>query len=135
MFMKTCSLVDDHLILGGAGTFLEINILTINMLEINNIACISKKINNLTSTWLKSGKKRANIFKKFWLASLAKVNLIVIFFQLTSLAFTFRTNFLTTLLNCLRIPTGIDVYTFCSLFKPAVSTKIIENEHSISLVT
>ena len=33
---------------GGAGTFLEINILTLKMLEINNLSSSGKKINNLT---------------------------------------------------------------------------------------
>ena len=43
---------DDHLILrgGGAWHFLEINILTLKMLEINNLFSFGKKINNLTLT-------------------------------------------------------------------------------------
>ena len=40
---------DDHLILrGGAWHFLEINILTLKILEINNLSYSGKKINNLT---------------------------------------------------------------------------------------
>ena len=47
---------DDHLILRGGGWhFLEINILTPNMLEIKYLASTSKKINNLTSTVVKIG--------------------------------------------------------------------------------
>ena len=46
------SLGDDHLILRGGGGwhFLEINILTLKMLEINNLSSSGKKINNLTLT-------------------------------------------------------------------------------------
>ena len=40
---------DDHLILRGGGwQFLEINILTLKMLEINNLPSSGKNINNLT---------------------------------------------------------------------------------------
>ena len=39
---------DDHLILRGGWHFLEINILTLKMLEINNLSSSAKKINNLT---------------------------------------------------------------------------------------
>ena len=41
---------DDHLILRGGGGchFLEINILTLKMLEINNLSSSGKKINDLT---------------------------------------------------------------------------------------
>ena len=48
--MQEERLGDDHLILRGGGGwhFLEINILTQNMLEIKNLAFNSKKINNLT---------------------------------------------------------------------------------------
>ena len=35
---------------GGGWHFLEINILTLNMLEINNLSSSGKKINNLTLT-------------------------------------------------------------------------------------
>ena len=61
-------LVDDHLILrgggGGAGIFFfQINILTLKMLEINNMSSSGKKINNLTLTCFNLGEKR-NFFQK-----------------------------------------------------------------------
>ena len=50
----TCGypLGDDHLILkwGGGWHFLEINILTLKMLEINNLRSSGKKMNNLALT-------------------------------------------------------------------------------------
>ena len=51
-YRMTCdTLGDDHLILRGGGGgwhFLEINILTLKILEINNLSYSGKKINNLT---------------------------------------------------------------------------------------
>ena len=51
-FFISFKLGDDHLILRGGGGwhFLEINILTLKMLEINNFSSSGKKINNLTLT-------------------------------------------------------------------------------------
>ena len=62
------SLGDDHLILKGVGGggwhFLEINIPTLKMLEINKLSSSGKKINNLTLTcWI---GEQVQIFPKMF---------------------------------------------------------------------
>ena len=104
---------DDHLILKGGWHFLEINILTIKMLEINNMSCSGKKINNLTLTcyiFVEFGGKVQFLKKKnsspfthdssiyfffFWLAKIITYSLTTVIFQfflLASLAFNYNMN-------------------------------------------
>ena len=62
---------------GGAWHFLEINILTLKMLEINNLSSSGKKINNLTLiNLLEFRGKVQNFPKNFPLASLATVQFL-----------------------------------------------------------
>ena len=73
---------------GGAWHFLEINILTLKMLEINNLSSSGKKKNNLTLICLNLGEK-CKIFQKFS-ARFARDSSIWKIFLLALLAFNYN---------------------------------------------